>query len=120
MNNLRLIAHHIFKSDNFTMLNIINAGTEVNGKIKYLTSDGWQNKTKAEIENNCTKVIELQNIDFKDSLYYWFKRNPQAYSKAIEIDNSITNGEVYRGNCWTFSLKIQQTENKILINPLFT
>lgn len=119
MENLKLITHNVFKSDTSNFLSVINFGFEKGGKISYLTKDGQQFKTKQEIENNCTKVKELNDIDFKSSLYHWYKSNPKAYDKPINIDFNITTGEVYRERCWVFPLLIEQTETTIKIKPIF-
>lgn len=122
LDEYRFILHVIFSGSKRTILNIVNWGKiDDNGKIKFLTRDGEKLKTKAEIVNgfSSTEVVKFEDLDIKNSLYYWFRKNQNHYNKEIVIDMTIETGEIFTQNCWNIDLMIQANEKVIKVKPIF-
>ncbi len=102
-----------------TWLNVINYGTIKNNVVSYTTKDGDQIKPIAQIEvPGFIKCFTVNDIDFEKSLYHYFSRINKV-TCTVEIDQSITTGEVYYQNCWRFKLMIQQHMNTLKVKILF-
>jgi len=117
-NNNKLIA--FFSSvdkTNPTMLNIINHGVVKNGTIEYLSTNGIKKQPIDNIE--MCKVFDVSEIDYKDSLYWWFRKNNGHYDKQIVINENLETGEIYQGNCWRYKLLINPTEKEIELKIIF-
>jgi len=114
-----LITHKMFLSEKNTVLNVINYGHYEDDKIVFATKDGIQRKTKQEIINSSINICSFEDIDIKDSLYYWFKNHPQHYGKKIVIDYGLTIGEIVKQYCWFISLMIATDDNSIYVKPIY-
>ena len=120
LDEYRFILHVIFSSSKRTILNIVNWGKiDKDGKIKFITKDGEKIKTKQDILNEfkSTEVVKFEELDLKDSLYYWYKKN-QGYDRELIVDMTIETGEIFTQNCWQIDLMIQANENTIKIKPI--
>ena len=103
-----------------SMLDVINVGKFDSENLHFTTNYGLQVKPISEVECDTTKVVNLTDIDYKDSLYWWFKQYPKEVGKEVVLDLTLNKGLEYKGNCWHFGLFIQVTDDKILVNPNLT
>lgn len=100
------------------MLEVINFGKFDGEALHYTTRQGLQVKSIPEIEmGRETRVVNLTDIDYRDSLHWWFKQYPKESGKEVVLDTTLTSGLEYKGNCWHFGLFIQVTDEKIYVNP---
>lgn len=115
-----LISYRIHSNDtDITMLSIINHGFIEKGKMSYLTKDGEQNKFIEEINNDHCKVVSINEVDFKGSLYGWFRDNRLHSDKEIVFYPTLTNGIQYKGSSWRYALLIEPTDDNIKVNIIF-
>lgn len=115
-----LMLFQVYQKEKPTVLSVINWGDYEGDMILYHTREGLQKKTRQQIEQDGnTRVFNFEDLDIKGSLYWWFKSNPSAYSKVIEIDYAIETGEVYKGNCWHLPLMINHEGQTIKVKPIY-
>lgn len=114
-----LILHRIFKDGKKTCLHVINWGEWVGNKVRYETADGVKCESVSEISDSTTAVCNFEDLDIKGSLYHWLKNNGSAYSKSVEIDYSLSVGEVYKGNCWHMGLLINNEGETLKVKPIY-
>lgn len=117
-NNNKLIAFFCYvDKTNPSMLNIINHGIVKNGNIEYLSKNGIKKQPIDNIE--MCKVFDVSEIDYKDSLYWWFSKNQGHHDKQIVINENLETGEIYQGNFWRYKLLINPTEKEIELKIIF-
>ena len=113
MNEVKYISHSL-GNGRITMLNICNQVKVVGDKLHFTTyRDGQQIKTESEINNTYNKVISCKDIDIKGSLYYWYRKNQECRNFKLIHDDSITECEVYKGNCWAYGLMLKKCGNEL-------
>lgn len=116
---MKLILFHSLHEQSPHVLSVVNWGEMQGDKVKYLTKDGEQLKTIAQLNNGHTSVCDFEDLDLKGSLWAWYKSNPTQEAKPIEIDYSIETGEIYAGNCWHLSLMIDKSGDTVKIKPCY-
>lgn len=115
-NNTRFVTFDIFNNNPKDILSIINHGELIGSEIKMITSKGEVINSVSALAGEYAKVIALKDIDVHDSIYYWHKRTNFVHrDKPIRWNQMLTIGEVYRGNCWRYSLMIHPMETEIQV-----
>ena len=115
-----LILFKSFPSEKKTCLSVVNWGEQEGNKIRYTTNKGEQLKTPVEIINQNVSLASFNDLDIRDSLYHWYKQNPEASQLPIVYNESLESGEIYKGNCWHLSLMIKKTPTEIIVKPIYS
>ena len=108
------ILFKIFNSEKNNMLSLINIGYKDENGITYNTKNGKQTKKEDEFINE-VEIININEIDFKDSLFYWFRRkeNEKHLNKNIIYNEDLKDGQEYYVNGWACGLLINPSDNCI-------
>lgn len=102
------------------MLDIINWGTKVGeDSINMFTKDGYVTKLKSDVNDGYVKLVNIEDINVKESLYWWFKSHQGEHNKVLVFDENLEAGERYFGNCWRMGLLLSSTENELKYNFIF-
>ena len=114
-----LIMMDIFGSNVDSLAAVVNWGDEESGRITLNKNTLPAIKSKLE---SCFCIKTFDELDLKDSLYYWFKTNKEHIGKPIIIDDMLESGEIphnQKVKKYVVQMMVKPTEDNILVKPIY-
>lgn len=109
-----LIAQDVFNKSKKSMVNVMNHGQMVNEVITYINQEGKQvKKNVCDIVKNSTFIFPIAELDIKDSLFYWFRKNYHHFHKKLVPKDNLTNGEIFKMDGWAYGIMLAYDDENI-------
>lgn len=113
------ISQDVFCKNSKKMLCVINHGQVVNNIITYVTRDGEQNQSVFRLLDSSIHIFPVDEIDVKDSLHYWYRKNPKHNCKKLVKDDDLVIGEMYQMYGWAYGIMLSYDDDNIYYKIIF-